>query len=237
MAGAPCPERRGRSSSGPPPTMDPACDLEPRDHTRVEGTGKKTHWSSWGNDFPKTCSGDHCVTHTPGMERGHTSMSWFSRGQRGLHQKTSEGSQSFNLPWGAADLDSFLQSKLWKTKSPNSNTIPGCVLPGNLSWGGPGRWFQKSRAKSTEPCCLPEAEARWGRAACIYPPASPPEAASPPEMKQVSLPRVGSPLGNSETVPCVTQPIAFIEPRVRVRAAHEAHKGRSSQSLTSRRRG
>lgn len=120
----------------------------------------KTHWSSWGNDFPKTFSGDHCVTHTPGMERGHTSTSWFSRGQRGLHQKTSEGSQGFTRPWGAADLESFLQSKLRKTKSPNSNTIPGCVLPGNLSWEGPGRWFQKSRAESTEHCCLPEAEAR-----------------------------------------------------------------------------
>ncbi|KAB0343414.1 hypothetical protein FD754_020340, partial [Muntiacus muntjak] len=44
---------------------------------------------------------------------------------------------------------------LRKTKSPNSNTIPGCVLPGNLSWGGPNHWFQTSRAESTEPCCLP----------------------------------------------------------------------------------
>lgn len=152
-----------------------------------------------------------------------------------LHHPSSQRSQSFPLPPGAADLDSFLQAKLRKTKSPNSNTIPGCVLPGNLSWGGPNRWFQTSRAESTEPCCLPVGVGGRGLVGQSSPHSPPP---GPQDFNSSLFPRNKAGLcprpGDSENIPCVTQPEVFIGPCAGVRTAAEAHKGLSFQSLLSR---
>lgn len=138
----------------------------------------------------------------------------------GAGRATHGGKWSFALPWGAAGLDGRPQSELLRPAGQTVTRSP-CASSWESVPGGPRhwhRWFQKSRAESTEPDAF-RGEA-CGRG---HPPAQPPRppghspprsqqgptaAASPPEQSG-SPPGPGSPLADDRTAHSFAQTVVF----------------------------
>lgn len=143
-----------------------------------------------------------------------------------LHHPSSREARAFLCPreqltWTASSRLSFGKPRAQTvTRSLGASSLETCP-------GRPRRWFQTSRAESTETLLSPGGGGGMRPGGAEQSSTAP----QPPRLQQQPLPQKQSrslpKAKDSENVPCITQPEVFTGPCAEVRTAAEAHKGLS----------